>query len=217
MKYTEQTKLTKREKAAVEQLLEACRGIEPFSLHSPADEPDTRFFLAEEEGGGAAYGSLMHRFLARAPYPAAPMTPQDTVAFMLSGAAAAGLFTPQELARIRRRDILRFLESDVGQRMRASARVERELRFNLLLPELGGRLLQGVIDLCFLREDGAWVLVDYKTDRASPEELDLLVRRYAGQVNWYARALAALTGQPVAERWLYHLGTGRALPVAAEA
>ena len=57
MKYTEQTKLTKREKAAVEQLLEACRGREPFSLHFPADEPDTRFFLAEEDDG-ALSGAL---------------------------------------------------------------------------------------------------------------------------------------------------------------
>ena len=66
-----------------------------------------------------------------------------------------------------------------------------------------------MIDLCFL-EEGAWVLTDYKTDRA--EEAELL-SRYALQLNWYARALASITGRPVREMYLFSLRAGRAIPV----
>ena len=83
MKYTEQTKLTKREKAAVEQLLEACRGIEPFSLHFPADEPDTRFFLAEEEGGELC-GALSLSRLGDAEY--------ELQAYVAPGSRKQGIF-----------------------------------------------------------------------------------------------------------------------------
>lgn len=62
-------------------------------------------------------------------------------------------------------------------------------------------ILQGVLDACFL-EDGAWVLVDYKTDRGEPEELLL---RYRDQLRWYMRALREITGMPVKEAWLYLL------------
>jgi ATP-dependent helicase/nuclease subunit A len=70
--------------------------------------------------------------------------------------------------------------------------------------EVDGRvqIVEGVIDLAF-REDGGWVLVDWKTDevadpaiRASREEA------YERQLGLYADAWEALTGEPVAERKL---------------
>ncbi len=51
-------------------------------------------------------------------------------------------------------------------------------------------LLQGVLDACFL-EDGAWVLVDYKTDR---DEAEALRQKYTDQMRWYSRALREITG-----------------------
>jgi ATP-dependent exoDNAse (exonuclease V) beta subunit len=56
----------------------------------------------------------------------------------------------------------------------------------------GNRLLEGFIDLAFL-EQGAWTVVDFKSDA------DLKARRaeYRRQLEWYSAALAQITGQPV--------------------
>ena len=56
--------------------------------------------------------------------------------------------------------------------------------------------MQGTIDCCFI-EDGQWVLLDYKTDKADDKEE--LKSRYLPQLNLYARALRSITGKPVKE------------------
>jgi ATP-dependent exoDNAse (exonuclease V) beta subunit len=61
----------------------------------------------------------------------------------------------------------------------------------ILLPLPGGRTLEGVMDLAFL-EAGAWTVLDFKTDA----ELSFSQSRYERQVQWYAYALAKLTGLP---------------------
>ena len=94
------------------------------------------------------------------------------------------------------------------QRARAATRVWRELP--LWFPE-GAELLEGVIDLVF-EEDGALVIVDYKTDgiarRAGPWPRPRTTRR---QLQLYGRGLAQALGMPVRERLVLFtsLGQGR--------
>ena len=64
---------------------------------------------------------------------------------------------------------------------------------------------------CAFQEDGAWVLVDYKTDRIADEEA--FRQRYAKQIDWYARALESITGLPVREKYLYSISLNRAFPM----
>ncbi|MFT3982320.1 MAG: helicase-exonuclease AddAB subunit AddA [Lachnospiraceae bacterium] len=61
-------------------------------------------------------------------------------------------------------------------------------------------LVQGIIDACFI-EDEALVIVDYKTDKLKTPEA--LSDRYRAQLNYYAYALARLTGLPVKEKVIY--------------
>ncbi len=90
--------------------------------------------------------------------------------------------------------------------MRAAERLERELDFSLEVPagELFDSdatepvLLQGVIDCCFV-ENGAWVLLDFKTDSAKGKTAEEAAAQHAPQVRVYADALARLTGMRVAE------------------
>jgi ATP-dependent helicase/nuclease subunit A len=100
----------------------------------------------------------------------------------------------------------RFLEDDLGQRMLGAKDIMREQAFTLKAE--GDVLLQGVMDLAF-KEDGAWVLVDYKTDR----ETASILPKYRDQMRWYMRALRALTGESVKEAWLYALRSGTAVKV----
>ena len=94
--------------------------------------------------------------------------------------------------------------------MLRSGEVHREWAFNL--SGEGGTLIQGVIDLCFLEEDG-WVLVDYKTDRAEDEEI---LSRYQLQMRWYKKALEKITGRKVKETYLFSLRSGNAIEVGEE-
>jgi ATP-dependent helicase/nuclease subunit A len=66
----------------------------------------------------------------------------------------------------------------------------RETPVTLLTPD--GVLVEGVVDLAF-EENGAWTVVDYKTDREL--EGDGL-ERYRRQVALYAHAIAGATGRP---------------------
>ena len=128
-----------------------------------------------------------------------------------AGALAAltekGLLTPGEREGIRMDWLRGFFSSSLGRRALAAREAHREWAFNL---SEGQSLIQGVIDLCFWEEDG-WVLVDYKTDLAGE---DALRARYTFQLQWYAKALARITGRPVKEAALFSLRNGQAYGVA---
>ena len=111
--------------------------------------------------------------------------------------------------------IVRLLQSPLAARIRASRKVEREYRFSLLRParELTGAdsddpvLLQGVVD-CFFEEDGALVVVDFKTDRIAPGETEARVARYRAQLEAYSIALSRVMEKPVREKILYFFAPG---------
>ncbi len=69
-------------------------------------------------------------------------------------------------------------------------------------------VLEGVIDLAF-REQGGWVIADYKTDVGTDPAFRTRLEAYRRQVDLYAEAWARLTGEPVKERVLYFTSQGR--------
>ena len=86
------------------------------------------------------------------------------------------------------------LASSVIARARAATERFSELSFALHFER---RLLEGVIDLAFV-EDGAWVVVDCKTDVVGDrEEMAERVLVYRPQLYLYALALEQLTSRPV--------------------
>jgi ATP-dependent helicase/nuclease subunit A len=69
-------------------------------------------------------------------------------------------------------------------------------------------VLEGVIDLAFREPDG-WVVADYKTDVGTDPEFAGREIAYRRQVELYAEAWSALTGDPVKERILFFTAQGR--------
>ena len=63
-------------------------------------------------------------------------------------------------------------------------------------------VVEGVVDLAF-REEGGWVIVDYKTDIGTDSGFAARESKYRRQVDLYARVWAEMTGEPVVERGLY--------------
>jgi ATP-dependent helicase/nuclease subunit A len=73
----------------------------------------------------------------------------------------------------------------------AAARGELRRETPVWLAQDDDVLAEGVVDLAF-REDGAWTVVDWKTDR----ELGAQQAGYAAQVSLYVEAVARATGEP---------------------
>ncbi|HEX7120678.1 MAG TPA: UvrD-helicase domain-containing protein [Longimicrobiales bacterium] len=70
-------------------------------------------------------------------------------------------------------------------------------------------VVEGVVDLAFREDDGAWVICDYKSDVvADPAIRAERTALYRRQVDLYATCWARLTGEPVKERVLFFTSDG---------
>lgn len=161
---------------------------------------------AEKIVTGAQWGTLMHEAMQWLPV---KKYTQKSMTAMLDSLQVEGKFSDEERSLLSDRSLYGFFNSDLGQRLIASKRVERELPFSMLFDgnrvypgvENGERLfLQGIIDTAFV-EDDQWVLVDYKTDRVKSG--DELIRRYKIQMDLYKEALERLTNMPVKASYIY--------------
>lgn len=161
---------------------------------------------ADEVVTGAQWGTLMHEAMQWLPV---KKYTQKSMTDMLDLLQAEGKFSDEERSLLSDRSLYGFFNSDLGHRLIASKRVERELPFSMLFDgnrvypdvENGERLfLQGIIDTVFV-EDDQWVLVDYKTDRVKSG--DELIRRYKIQMDLYKEALERLTNMPVKASYIY--------------
>ena len=84
---------------------------------------------------------------------------------------------------------------DEARAAAAAGRCRREAPITIVLDvDQGGLLVDGIVDLAFER-DGAWTVVDYKTDVEIAAEGE---EQYRRQVALYATAIARATGQPAA-------------------
>jgi hypothetical protein len=95
----------------------------------------------------------------------------------------------------------RFEASELGRRLGAAGRVEREFDFLLAIEDV---VLRGQIDLWF-EESGEQMIVDYKTDDVTAEEAQQRAQVYELQLQLYAVAVERITGRPVSGAALYFL------------
>lgn len=114
------------------------------------------------------------------------------------------------------KDIFEFTQSPIGQRIKKAdlaQKVKREqpFVFGINQPDSDETLLvQGIIDLYF-EEDGKYIIVDYKTDRVSKNKNgeNTLIKRYAVQLDYYAKALKQITGKDVEQKVIYSFTLGK--------
>ncbi len=179
---------------------------------------DAPAFISGTSESAAARGSATHALLAALPLAAQTET---GVRRALDALVSRGAVEPEQAEDVDVRSVARFAASPLYARLRSASRVERELPFTRRVPAADFYpgslnetiLLQGVIDCCFL-ENGHWVLLDYKTDRVPPGVSPAAhAQKHARQLALYADALAALTGTPVAERYVVLLERGEAVRV----
>lgn len=175
-----------------------------------SDIPERPAFMEKKETMTATHrGTVIHHFLSLTNLALIRESADliETVREEKQRMTEMNIFSPEEAAQIRETDIVTFFRSDIGQRILKSRDVRREWNFNLLVPEKGNMILQGIADCAFAEGDG-WILLDYKTDRNADE--NELKKRYTEQLGWYARAISELTEKPVTESWIYSLSGGKA-------
>ncbi len=188
-------------KRSVSQLV---HGVQP-QLQPRMPRPS---FLQKDGLTAAERGTALHEFMQYADYANACCHMEEE----LHRLEQQNFLTARQVQCIQREKLQRFFGSTLYQRMSASPRVMREYRFmsaipaTRLDPTLPDRfsdeqvVVQGITD-CVFEEDGALIVVDYKTDRVkTPQEL---IDRYALQLQLYAEMLTETLHKPVKELLLY--------------
>lgn len=165
-------------------------------------------FLCKEGLTPAERGTALHAFLQFADYKKASVNPEEE----LKRLQEECYLTAEQANAVDLKHVRAFFASKIVRRILASNRVLREYRFTVeitagtIRPELTGEMrnqpvvLQGAVD-CAFEENGALVLVDYKTDRAANSKE--LLERYRAQLALYKLALEQCTDFRVSECLLY--------------
>jgi ATP-dependent helicase/nuclease subunit A len=141
-----------------------------------------------ERPGGARFGELVHAVLA-----AVPLEADRPAIDALMEVHGRILSAPPEELVAAAQTVERVLAGDLLARARSAGRrgaCRRETPVTCLRGD--GLMIEGIVDLAF-EEQGAWTVVDYKTDR---ELAAVGEDRYRRQVALYASAIAHATGQP---------------------
>jgi ATP-dependent exoDNAse (exonuclease V) beta subunit len=122
-------------------------------------------------------GTIVHRLLERA----------DLTADAVAEARRVAGIEPESIRGDLERMLTGVLGGEVGDLVRHAVRVERELPFGMLMD---GIEISGVIDLAVQRADGAWTVLDYKSnDISRTGRLEYLVEYYGPQLELYALAM----------------------------
>lgn len=160
-------------------------------------------------GYGAMRGTAYHRALELLPFDR--LESREDVERCLKQMVEQQKYSRENLELIDGAAIWKFMQSGLGQRMRAASqerRLKKEQQFVMGVParEMGAGdtnelvVIQGIIDAYF-EEDGQLILVDYKTDKVKNPQI--LVDHYKKQLDYYERALTQMTGKPVREKLIY--------------
>lgn len=180
-------------------------------------------FLKEKESTlkGTSRGNAYHRIFQLLDYDR-DLSDDEKVAAYLDELKEKGKIQEEERNAVKNKDILHFLQSDLGKRMKAAwqrGSLKREQQFVMGVPaalmqeDYDGEeivLVQGIIDAYF-EENGEICLVDYKTDYVNePEELR---KRYKGQLLYYAYALERICGKRVKDKLIYSVKFGKSIAI----
>lgn len=120
-----------------------------------------------------------------------------------------GVISQREKEEVEIQKIYDFTKTNLWKELKNAKVIEREKPFYMYLPisEVYEEdieesiLVQGVIDLYYITNQGELVLVDYKTDRVKTREE--LVLKYQKQLELYQRALERALGKKVDKVIIY--------------
>ena len=116
--------------------------------------------------------------------------------------------------------IVKFIQSDIFKEIYIANKSEKLFKekaidYNIKLKNLFKDenieedekiMVVGIIDLFFENENGEIILLDYKTDYVTKENLEEVKKRYKVQLDLYKSAIEDISGKKVAKKGLYLFG-----------
>lgn len=165
----------------------------------------------EGKRDGTFIGNAMHRFLSFADL-------EKDFDVERARLISEKRISAKEAAVLKREKIETFKKSAVYAAIKNATEVVREEDFVVSVPASfyskkanGGDtlLLQGAMDVLCVYGDGV-VIIDYKTDRASEEEL---ISKYAYQLFLYSVAAEKMYGLPVKKAYIWSFGLEKGIDV----
>ena len=121
------------------------------------------------------------------------------------------IITEKESKAINPYKILQFTKSEIWKQLKNAKEYYQEKPFYINVPAnqiydediKENVLVQGIIDLYFINENGRVVLVDYKTDYVESGNEFELVEKYNSQLDLYKQALESALGTKVDKVYIY--------------
>lgn len=174
-------------------------------------------FMLQKDATPQKKGTLLHRFMQFADFFAA----QQSLEEELSQLCQKGFFTKEEVGLLEQDKILCFLNGELCKRIQTNEH-KREYKFNFFIPASSAYedipkefaqtpiFVQGIAD-CIIFEGDKLVLVDYKTDMVTDEEI--LISRYKNQMLLYKNAIEQTFTKEVVECIIYSLNMSRQITI----
>ncbi len=166
--------------------------------------------------GAEKIGTATHQVMQFCDFAAMAKDPEGEMERLVT----RGFLSAEDLQLVNTDQVTAFFRSELYKKLLASPSVEREKRFNVLLPGSalgvgeGEVLVQGVVDAWFENPDGTLTILDFKTDRVKSENGEAVLReRHGHQLRLYALAVETMTGKKVSSLVLYSFALQREVPV----
>lgn len=170
--------------------------------------------LAEKEGKYTAVrkGLLIHFILQNLDFNALNTKPE--IFNYIDKLVFEGTISEQDKKYINVTRIYNFLNSKIGKELKEAKQIYREYEFVLENKNISNSLIQGVIDLFYVTQDGRVILVDFKTDRLEDEKE--FIKRYKIQLDIYKEAINSLTNYKVDKVYIYSFNLNKEIEIVED-
>lgn len=177
------------------------------------------FMKKEEETilTGAQKGTLIHLCMQR--LDTKIDYDKEKLKELINNMELSGIINKKEADSININAILRFVNSNIWNRVKTAKKIYKEKPFyyNISAKDIYNDesneeiLIQGIIDLYFIDKDDKLVLLDYKTDYVLDEKE--LINKYIEQLDLYKKSLESALNKKVDEIYIYSTYLGKEIPI----
>ena len=145
---------------------------------------------------------------------------REEVKLQINSFVEKNIMSLDEIETININWIVKFIKSDIFKEIYIANKSEKLFKekaidYNIKLKNLFKDenieedekiMVVGIIDLFFENENGEIILLDYKTDYVTKENLEEVKKRYKVQLDLYKSAIEDISGKKVAKKGLYLFG-----------